>query len=228
MCDPVTLGLAAAASVGGAIVSGNSAKDAAARDAAARNAVLAQTISKENGLAADNATQLNGNLAHYAPGAQDAQLADAQAKRTATSTGNMTTTDPNSVPLPADTNPAATGDLAKRMLAVHDGAVSRAGLNANLGGFGDTWLKNNLNTNEADRNIGVTNNYAEGDKAILPALQDDAAAAAYKPPSIWGPILTGIGGVAAGAAGGGKSVSSLMPSSVNVSNVWNPIQGVAG
>lgn len=224
MCDPVTLGIAVAASTAGAAISGSDAKSAAARDAAARNAVLAQTLAKEKGYAADNATQLNGNIAHYAPGAQEAQLADAQAKRAATSTGNMTTTDPNSVPLPADTNLAATGDLAKRMLAVHDGAVQRAGLNANLGGFGDTWLKNNMATNEADRNIGVTNNYAEGAKSILKDQQDAASAAAYKAPSIWGPALTAAGSLAAGAAGAGKS----LPSSINVSNVWNPIQGVAG
>jgi hypothetical protein len=227
MCNPLMLAGAVGLGAAGSIINGNSAKEAAQRDAQARNAVLAQTIAKEKGYAADNAKEFGGNIAHYAPGSQDAQLASAQAKRTATMTGNMTSADPTAVPLPADTNPAATGDLAKRMLAVHDGAVSRAGLTAKVGGYGDTWLQNNLNTNEADRNIGVTNNYAEGQKAILPALQDDAAAAAYKPPSVWGSVLSGLGGVAAGAAGGGKSIGSMMPK-VDVSNVWNPIAGVTG
>lgn len=225
MCNPLMIAGAAGLGAAGSAISANEAKNAAARDAAARNAVLASTIAKENGYASDNAGQLNGNIAHYAPGAQETQLTAAQDKRAATSTGNMTTSDPAAVPLPADSNPAVTSDLAKRMLAVHDGAVSRAGLNAKLGGFGDTWLQNNLNTNEADRNIGVTNNYAEGQKAITPALQDDAAASVYKPPSIWGPLLSAAGSVAGGAAGAGKGFT--MPN-VNVSNVWNPIQGVAG
>ena len=223
MCDPFTLAAAVGLGAAGSAISGNDAKAAAARDAAARNAVLAQTITKENGYAADNAGQMGTNIAHYAPGSQEAQLADAQAKRTTNMTGNITQTDPASVPLPADTNPAASSDLAKRMAAVHDGVVNRAGLTAKLGGFGDTWLQNNLNTNEADRNIGVTNNYAEGAKAILPAQQDAAAAAAYKPPSIWGSLLSSAGSVAGGAAGAGKGLSMA-----NVSNVWNPIQGVAG
>lgn len=205
MCDPLTLGLAVATGVAGKIVSGSESVNAANRDAAARNAVLASTIQKEQGYNTANQGELAGNIAHYAPGAQDAQLTSAQDKRAATSTGNMTTSDGSDTPIPADSNPAVAGDLAKRMLAVHDGAVSRAGLNAKVGGYGDTWLTNNLNTNAADRNIGVTNNYAEGTKSILPALQDDASAAVYKPPSIWSTILGGASSIAAGKAGAGAA-----------------------
>ncbi len=158
MCDPFMLAGTVGLGAAGSIINGNSAKEAAARDAAARNAVLAQTIGKENGYAADNATQLNGNIAHYAPGSQDAQLKAAQGARTANMTGNITSADPHAVPLPADSNPAVSSDLAKRMLAVHDGAVERAGLTAKVGGYGDTWLQNNLNTNEADRNFRDTVN----------------------------------------------------------------------
>ncbi len=203
MCDPVNLAISAGLGVASKVIGGNEANEAAKRDAAARNAVLAQTIAREKGYAADNTKQFEGNVANYAPGVQQGQLADAQAARTANMTGNITQTDPNSIPITADANPAVRSEIAKRMLAVHDGAVSRAGLNGKVGGFGDTWLKNNLATSEADRNIGVTNNYAEGTKAILPAQQDAAAAAAYKPPSIWSTILGGASSLAAGKAGAG-------------------------
>jgi hypothetical protein len=225
MCDPVTLGIAVATGIGSKIISGNEATSAAKRDAAARNAVLAATMAKEKGFAADNAGQLEGNIAHYAPGVQQTQLADAQTARANNSTGNMTMSDPNGVPVTADAPPAVKSEIAKRMLAAHDGAVERAGLNAKVGGFGDTWLKNNLNTAETDRNIGVTNNYANGTKSILGAQQDAASAAAYKPPSIWGPVLSGASSIAAGAAGGGGFKGGFtMP---NIPG-FNPISGVAG
>lgn len=211
MCDPLTLGLAAAATVGGKLISNNESVSAANRDAAARNAVLKDTLAREQGFADQNAGQLNSNIAHYAPGAQDTQLADAQAARTATSTGNITSANPNDVPISADAPPAVRGEIAKRMLAVHDGVVNRAQLSGKLGGFGDTWLKNNLNTAEADRNIGVSNNFAAGEKAILAPQQDAAAASVYKPPSIWGPALTAAGSLAAGAAGAGKGIGNLFP-----------------
>lgn len=205
MCDPLTLGVAAAASIAGAVVNKNSATSAASRDAAARNLVLKDTLAREQKFASQNAGELQGNIAHYAPGSQEAQLADAQGARTASAVGNMTP-DTGSVPFTADAPPAVKSELAKRMLAVHDGAVDRATKSARVGGYGDTWLKNNLASNEADRNIGVTNNFANGEKAILNPQQDAASAAVYKPPSIWGPVLTGAGGIAAGAAGAGKGL----------------------
>lgn len=217
MCDPVTLGISAALGAAGKIVGGSESYNAAKREAAARNAVLADTLAREKGFAGQNATQLEGNVAHYAPGAQDAQLAAAQGGRTATSVGNMTM-DNGSVPFTADAPPAVKSELAKRMLAVHDAAVDRATKSARVGGYGDTWLKNNLATNEADRNIGVTNNFANGEKAILAPQQDAAAAGVYKAPSVWSTLLGGASSATAGAAGAGKGLG----------NVWSPSGGSAG
>lgn len=230
MCDPVTLAISAGLGAAGKIAAGSEAQNAAAREAAARNAVLKTTLDKENGLAGQNATLLNGNVAGYAPGAQDTQLHAAQDARTATSTGNISAADPNSVPITSDAPPAVRGEIAKRMLAAHDGAVDRAKLSGKLGGFGDTWLTNQLRTSEADRNIGVNNNYAEGNKSILPALQDDAAAAVYKPPSIWSTILGGASNVAAGAAGAGKGLPSLGGSGgfSLLSGGSSPVTGLGG
>jgi hypothetical protein len=204
MCDPVTLGISAGLGIGGKILSNNEAAENAKAEAAARNAVLQDTLKREQGFADQNAVEQNKNLSHYAPGAQATQLSDAQTARGNTVTGNMTTANANDVPLTADAPAAVRGEIAKRLLSVHDGAVARAKDNANLGGYGDTWLTNSLNTADADRNIGVTNNYANGQKSILSSLQDSAGAAAYKPPSIWSTILGGASSLAAGAAGAGK------------------------
>ncbi len=104
--------------------------------------------------------------------------------------------DAGDVPFTADAPPAVKSELAKRMLAVHDAAVDRATNSAKVGGYGDTWLKNNLNTSDADRNIAVTNNYSNGEKGIPQSQQDAASAAAYKAPSIWGSLLSGAGSIA--------------------------------
>ncbi|MEY9506890.1 hypothetical protein ABIE87_006448 [Bradyrhizobium diazoefficiens] len=204
MCDPFTLAASVGMNIAGKMISNNEASGNAAREAAARNAVLQDTLKREQGFADQNATEQGKNLAHYAPGAQGTQLTDAQTARGNTVTGNMTTADANDVPLTADAPAAVRGEIAKRLLSVHDGAVSRAKANANLGGYGDTWLTNSLNTADADRNIGVTNNYANGQKSILSSLQDSAGAAAYKPPSIWSTILGGGSSLLAGKAGAGS------------------------
>ncbi len=223
MCDPLTLGISAALGIGSKLVGGNEASNAAARDAAARNAVLKDSIARQKGFAADNTGQLDGNIAHYAPGSQEAQLAAAQGDRAASSTGNMKM-DAGDVPFTADAPPAVKSELAKRMLAVHDAAVDRATNSAKVGGYGDTWLKNNLNTSDADRNIAVTNNYSNGEKGILQSQQDAASAAAYKAPSIWSTLLGGASSIAAGAAGSG----GFKAPKIDVSSVWNPIAGVTG
>lgn len=209
MCDPVTLGISTALAVGSKLVSNSEATNNANREAAARNAVLQDTLRREQGFADSNKVEQDKNLAHYAPGAQQTQLTDAQTARGNSVTGNMTTGNANDVPLTADAPAAVRGELAKRLLAVHDGAVSRAKDNANLGGYGDTWLTNSLNTADADRNIGVTNNYANGQKSILSSMQDSAGAAAYKPPSIWSTILNGASGLAAGKAGAGAAAGPM-------------------
>jgi hypothetical protein len=90
------------------------------------------------------------------------------------------------------------------MLAAHDFGVARAKAKGRLGGYADTWLTNELNNSQAGRDIMTVNNAAEGRKALAGPESDLAAAAAYKPPSMWSALLSGLGsiGVAAGARGG--------------------------
>lgn len=226
MCDPTLLIGSAVGGTASKLISNSEATNNANRQAAAANAVLQDTLGREKGFQASNTTELNKNLDNYAPGAQDAQLKTAQDARAGTSTGNMTTTGADSVPISSDAPPAVRSAIAARMLAAHDGAVDRATKSGALGGYGDSMLDNQLHTAEADRNIGVTNNFANGQKAILPALQQDAMAAAYKAPSIWSTILGGGSQIAAGAAGNaGKAASASPVGTMQVGDQFFPAFG---
>ena len=99
-------------------------------------------MEKENGFADTNAAELNKNVANYAPGVQDTNLTNAQGSRAATMTGNITPDAGADVPYTADALAPVRSELAKRIMAAHDGAVSRAGLTAKVGGYGDTWFNN--------------------------------------------------------------------------------------
>jgi hypothetical protein len=201
----VSLALAGlGANLGGGILGQNDALANATAQANARNAVVQSAIQKLNAFGAQNETTMSNLLTGYSAPAQAAQLANNQAKREANNVSAITTQDPNAIPIQADASPATKADLAKRMLAAHDFAVSRAKAKGALGGYSDTWLTNELNNSQAGRDIMTVNNAAEGRKALVGPESDLAAAAAYKPPSMWSALLSGLGsiGVAAGAKGG--------------------------
>jgi hypothetical protein len=223
----VAMGVAAIGtglSVGGGIISRNSALKNAGAQAAARNAVLADNIQKQQGFYDTNKGVFDTNIGGYSAPAQQQQLQTAQDARATANTGNQVAPDTAGVPMAAGASPAAKSDLAKRMLTTFNLATDRAKNMGRLGGYGDTWLQNELRNRQADRDIGVTNTFAEGRKSLLGPEQDMAAAAAYKPPSIWGPILSGAGSIMSGAGGAaigrGFNVSPTPTPSWNSSNTF--------
>ena len=198
------MGAGAALNIGGGILSRNEATKNAERQAAARNAVLADNIAKQQGFFGENKGVWDANIANYAQPAQEQRLQTAQDTRGANNAGNITQVDPSSIPTQMDASPAVKSEIAKRMLASFTSATDRAKNVGKLSGYGDAWLQNQIDNKQADRDIGVTNQFSAGRKALLDPEQDAAAAAAYKQPSIWGPVLQGAGSVmsAAGGAGG--------------------------
>lgn len=195
-----------AANIGGGIIGRNDALSNAQAQAEARNASLAKNIGILDTFGQQNRDTFNTNMDNYAPATQQKLLTDAQTKRGDANVANITQDTGADIPLAGGDsagNNASRSDLAKRMLSVYDGATARAKAVGNLGGYSDAWLQNNLNNAQASRDIGVTNNYAEGRKALVQPEADLAAAAAYKPPSIWGSLLQGAGSIAS-AAGGSK------------------------
>jgi hypothetical protein len=210
--DPISVSLFLAgvgSSLGGSILGQNDALANATAQANARNAVVQSAIAKLSGFGAQNETTMSNLLAGYSAPAQTAQLANDQAKRSANNVAAITSDNPNSVPIQVDASPATKADLAKRMLAAHDYGVARAKAKGALGGYADTWLTNELNNSQAGRDIMTVNNAAEGRKALVQPEADLAAAAAYKPPSMWGPLLAGAGSVLTGMGAKGGSFAGF-------------------
>lgn len=189
-----------AASAGGSIISSNSALKNAQAQAAAENAILQQSEQKQAGYSAQTEGDFNSNLAKYTPDAQAAQLASAQGSRGAANVAAITGPDTST---PANAPAADTQDLAKRMGAVLDYAKTNAQNQGNLSGYGDTWLENNLNNAETNRQMAPVEQESQLEASLLPERQTIAGAGAYTTPSLWGPLLQGAGSIAASAGGAG-------------------------
>ena len=211
--DPVTIGLllaGTALSTGGGIIGRNDALKNAQGQAAARNAILAQNIGKLNQFGAQNENTFNANIGTYGQPAQTQQLSAAQTKRGDANAANITQDTGAGAPIVADASPRSRSDLSKRMLEVYDAATTRAKSMGKLGGYSDAWLQNELDNAQAGRDIGVTNSYAAGRKALVGPEGDLAAIGAYRQPSIWGPVLQGAGSIAS-AAGGARGAGGFSP-----------------
>lgn len=191
----------------GSFFGASDAASNARRVAEARNAVLRDAIAKLEGFYDTNKGTFDKNMSNYSVEGQGARLTGAQGKRSDAVTGNLKLDDTGAgAPISASASPAVRSEMAKRMLSVHDAAVSRARAIGSLGGYGDAWLQNNLGNAQTSRDLGVTNSFAEGRKALVQPEQDLAAAAAYRAPSMFGPLLSGAGQLLGGFAGRGGSL----------------------
>jgi hypothetical protein len=83
---------------------------------------------------------------------------------------------------------------------------------AKLGGYNDAWFNNMLSGEEAKRQVGFGNSLAEEEKSLIGPEQDAAAAAVYRPPSLWGPLLQGAGQLGAAYAGAHAGTNEVGPS----------------
>lgn len=188
--------------VGGGMLDRNSALANAEAQAKARNESLAKNIGLLDEFGDQNKGVFNADVGGYAPSEQTAALANAQQARGASAVYNMSPMETGSdAPIQSDASPASRSDLAKRMLAVHDLSTKRAKAMGRLGGYSDAWMANELRDKQAGRDIDTTNNMAHGRKGLIGPEGDLAAAAAYKPPSPWGAVLSGAGSALAGYGG---------------------------
>lgn len=210
--DPLTIAMllgGTAMNVGGGIIGRNDALSNAQAEADARNNVLKNKI---GAMTADynqyNKPAFDNLLAGYTPTAQAANLSNAQSSRAGRNTSNVVADDPSSIPMGNGAPPAVANAYRTQMGRAHDYATNYGANMGTLGGYNDAWLNNNLAGEEAKRQVGFGNNLAEGQKALIGPEQDAAAAAAYKPPSLWGPLLQGAGQLmtAGGGAGFGPKI----------------------
>jgi hypothetical protein len=203
ICDPISLGLGLAASAGGNIWSQQDAFNNAKRQANAENGVLSTAI---NGLDQDygnmNAPALQSPVAGTPTAAS---LKGAQDARTAAIEGNISAPTVGGPPTTPGAPPAVNAAKAADMKTAFNRVTDQARATGNLGGYGDSWFNSGLADSAAGRNIGVGNAYADEEKSLIAPEQQLAGAAAYRPPSILGQALQGLGSALGSYAG--KNVS---------------------
>lgn len=206
MCDPATLGMMAASaalSAGGAAIS-NSEKNAnQRRQIDARNGVLQQSLDRQAKWGDEARGLFDTRLKDYGTETQDEKLTTAQDNRTADITKNMTTPTASDIPLSGSTPQVVKGEIAKRMLKTFQQATDRAKAAGKVGGYGDNWMGNNQGVADTARQVGTINNFSQTDASLLGSRQELAAASAPQSNSIWGPLLSAGGNIAAAGAGRG-------------------------
>jgi hypothetical protein len=189
------------------MLSRNSALSNAQAEANARNGVLSSAIGSLNGDYSNiNAPAFSGAVGAINPGG----LKTAQDARTSTILGNV----PPPAPVPSYAPPALASTRAAMMKNATDFVRNQGTATGALGGYGDQWFNSGLAGQDAARKIGVGNSFANETKSLIAPEQDLAGAAAYKPPSVWGSVLQGAGGMLgsyAGRGGNRQAGSSAQP-----------------
>lgn len=215
-----------ALSAGGNMLGQYGALKNASSEASAANSVLASNILTQQGYQNKNNNALQTDLDNYQPATQSADLATAQGARGAADAANITPTNAGSVPLSPGAPAAVSNAYAQRGAAANTFATNEATADGNLGGYGDTWLQNSLGDQSAGRTIGVNNDLSGIEQSLLSPEQQLAETQAYQSPSIWGPLLTGAGGIMASAGGsklGGTAPAAPAPAAPAMTgpSVWN-------
>jgi hypothetical protein len=205
--------VSAALSAGGSYLSGQDAASRSSDIAGARTAALVASLKRQAEFGKEGRGYFDTRMGDYAPGAQDTALTGAQTDRTSDIMGNLSAPTPVSdIPLSASAPNAVKGEFGKRMLSAFQQATDRAKAAGKLGGYGDTWMGNNMGIADTGRRIGTVNNFSRAEGGLLGAQQDFAEIGATRAPSIWGPALSAAGGLAAGAAGRGWTPFATTPS----------------
>lgn len=194
---PIAMGLGAAGSVMGA----KDGADRALATARARNAVLSDSLGRIDKNAAENRATFDARLGDYATAPQ--ALETAQTTRANNNVSNITAGNADEIALSGSAPAAVRGAIAERLQQSFGGAKDRAVASGRLGGYGDAWLGNKIGIADSANRIGTVNNFSQGQARILPALQDFAEQAAYKPPAILPQIMRFAGNILGSAAGSG-------------------------
>lgn len=189
---PLIIGGAVLSGIGQAIKNRQAQNDAAAR-VAARNKVLADTMAQ------------NRPLADSSRALFDARIANPIADETAPSlrgellsaAGDVTAPDPVASSAPGSIRSEIAGQMAKAVEAGRDEAAR----SAKVGAYGDAWFGEGVTNNRLSSELGQNANFAGGNLALLPHLQDLAEVGAVKRHGPVADIMLGLGS-ALGAAGG--------------------------
>lgn len=196
-----------AASVGGGIISNNEAQSNARAVADARNRVLQDTLRREKEIDAQNRVVLNNTIGDFNQNNQGQKQQAAETQRATEATANITppAADVGSIPIQGNAPQIIKTTIAGQMKNAFDQSTDRAKKLAALGAYNDVFGDNNRDIGATGRNIDTGNSFARGWASLLPARQDLAGYAAYRPSSGIGQLLSGLGGLGAMYAGSGAT-----------------------
>ncbi len=191
--------------VAGTAIQQNEQQQIANQQAKARNEALQMTLAKNRKLADQSRDRFDKRLRQADDKSFDNQQKRATNDRTKQLQASVEAT-PEMEKLASDsitgTAPSiVNSDLASGMKSVLDDGKEQAKQLAELGAYGDTWLRQGFADTAAGRDIGVTTNKAAGNSAIMPYSQDFAEWRATRPISPFGQILSGLGGAVGSLAG---------------------------
>lgn len=206
MCWEVAIPLAAgvATSVAGSALTNQSEQSSAQHTADVRNAVLDNTLKLNKGLSDDAEGVLSSRLAQVQPAAVSGQQQLLTDNRHNAINANLPAINPTNMPGAADGSTLVKSAIAKALQEAMDQSDATAAAQAKLGGFGDLFLSQGLQNDNAARYIDTDVQDAKQNNTLLPQEQDLAANQDYQPISPIGGILTGVGNSVAAAAGAGK------------------------
>jgi hypothetical protein len=190
-----------AVAAGGTMYASNEASKNAERAAAARNKVMDDTLKRTSDLAKDSRDIYKQREAQIAPEAAAASAEDATAARTATLEGAIPDSAPEAVPISGSAPTVVKSEIAQKLLDATGEAKSQARALGKVGGYGDAWFNQGLESGNTERNMSIPQNFIQGELGLMPYSQDFAEYRAYKPSSGIGEIMTGAGNVLASAGG---------------------------
>ena len=208
------VGLSAPAIIGGLLSAGGTVlnmiqqQNQAADIARARNEQLFATMDKNDRIAEEARELFNKRREGY-----DAeQFAQAEQKAEDTRSAPLVEAVRGatgvSAPTTGDAPDVVKTTLATKMRETMEAGKEEARRLGRLGGFGDTWFGQGLDNAATGRDIGVQNDFASGNLAILPYLQDFAEIEATRPMSPFGSIIQGVGAALGQGAFGGSAAAN--------------------
>lgn len=200
MCLGAALLSGLLSAAGSAITASEQQRNAQAQ-ADARNKVLKETLLKNDAIAKDARDLFDKRTEQTTEANVAQQQQKATDDRTSTIESAISSPDTSGIPISGSAPSVVKSSLAKAMLDTFNKGKERAQSLGKLGGYGDTWFGQGLQSADTARNLSMDSNFTSGNLAILPYTQDLAEQAAYKPISPIGGILSGLGGM---FSGGGR------------------------
>lgn len=213
VASAATAAAGAGVSASGARKSQDEATINNARIAQARNDELRKTLALNDKISAESRNAYKGveDTLPDMPVKQD-QLT---AERTGQLEAAIPSEDASRIPLSGSAPSVVRSEAAKEMLDATDKAKQTAKALGKVGGYGDLFFDQGLNTQAAGRDVNEYQNFISGNMSLLPYLQDFAGYGAYRPSSGVGEVFQAAGnvlGAAAPSVGGAvQKRGGLMP-----------------